>query len=41
LGIGIPRALQDWPAIDLIDDVPANSFRINPVVVGKDIDLGR
>ena len=26
LGTGIPRALQDWPSIDLIDDVEANQF---------------
>ncbi|MDX5629386.1 MULTISPECIES: hypothetical protein [unclassified Brenneria] len=28
LGTGIPHALQDWPAIDLIDDVAANQFRV-------------
>ncbi|MFO1465085.1 MAG: ATP-binding protein [Steroidobacteraceae bacterium] len=25
LGIGIPRALRDWPAIELINDVAANN----------------
>ena len=25
---GIPRALRDWPAIELIDDVAANQFRV-------------
>ena len=28
LGTGIPRALRDWPAIELIDDVAANQFRV-------------
>jgi predicted HTH transcriptional regulator len=28
LGTGIPRALRDWPAIDLIDEVAANQFRV-------------
>ena len=28
LGTGIPRALQDWPDIELIDDVEANQFRV-------------
>ncbi|MCL2899114.1 Fic family protein [Brenneria tiliae] len=28
LGTGIPRALQDWPATDLLDDVAANQFRV-------------
>ena len=25
---GIPRAVRDWPAIELIDDVAANQFRV-------------
>jgi hypothetical protein len=28
LGTGITRALQDWPNIELIDDVAANQFRV-------------
>ncbi len=28
LGTGIPRALRDWPAIELIDDVAANQFKV-------------
>lgn len=32
LGSGIPRALQEWPRIELIDDVRGNQFS---VVVGR------
>ena len=28
MGKGIPRALRDWPAIELIDEVAANQFRV-------------
>lgn len=28
LGSGIPRALHDWPDIELIDDVAANQFKV-------------
>lgn len=28
LGSGIPRALDSWPVIELIDDVAANQFRV-------------
>jgi ATP-dependent DNA helicase RecG len=28
LGTGIPRALRDWPAIELINDVASNQFRV-------------
>lgn len=28
LGTGIPRALQEWPTIELVDDVAANQFRV-------------
>src|SRR5262245_33104524 len=28
LGTGIPRALHDWPAIELVDDVAGNQFRV-------------
>lgn len=37
LGTGIPRALQDWPAIELIDDVAANQFR---VVIQRRVSMG-
>lgn len=28
LGTGIPRALRDWPATELIDDAAANQFKV-------------
>ncbi len=28
LGTGIPRALHDWPGIELIDDVAGNQFKV-------------
>jgi len=37
LGSGIPRALREWPRIDLIDDVAGNQFSCPGLAAGSGV----